>query len=182
MFGSAIGFKLCAIGLTNLSGWASVFGLVSGVFGIPVGLGSSFDYIRTAPVESPEQTIVISFDEVSGLIPGSPVVVNGQIAGKIERIAPLADASSEEIKTVCSKNGNCVQKAEPNYTVGIKLSGGHAADLRSGTIGIITSPSGRDELSAVELLVPENSAPINFEAPIAGFSSFEKFWNSDGLI
>lgn len=177
-----------------LLGLPSVVGLAGAVlFGTPIGNGSPtgiaapLEFIQVARTESTaisvEQSAVIAFDDVSGLLPGSPVVVNGQIAGKVERIATrqAAGADNAEIETICKK-GVCTQKSEPNFAVGIKLEGTASNGLRHGTIGIITSPSGKDQLSAVELLVPQEGAPINLAAPIYGFSSFEKFWTSDGLL
>ena len=166
----------------------SIFFGISGVIGLAFGpagiLGvpyNSFDLIRSVQLESPaDQVIVMSFDDVSGLIPGSPVVVNGQIAGRVERIAPNGDIS--ETETVCDKKGVCSQRTQPNFSVNISVAGNHTGVLKNGTVGVITSPSGRDELSAVELLIPEIDSPINLTSPITGFSSFEKFWTSGGLL
>ncbi len=150
----------------------------AGILGVPY---NSFDLIRSIQVESPsEQVIVMSFDDVSGLISGSPVVVNGQIAGKVETISPNGETA--EVETICDKKGVCKQRTQPNFSVNIKVAGNHTGVLKKGTVGVITSPSGQDELSAVELLIPEIEAPLSLTSPITGFSSFEKFWTSGGLL
>lgn len=153
----------------------------SAVAGVPLGIGAPFELLHPTVIEAySDQTFVVSFDDVFGLIPGSPVVVNGQIAGKVERITPSGENS--EIETVCDKKGTCSKQAVSNFSVNITLTGNHTGSLKKGTVGVITSPAGRDELSAVELLVPEIDSPIELTDPIAGFSSFEKFWTSGGLV
>ncbi len=175
--------QLFAAASSALFGLTSIAGHGAGlIWGVPIGVGAPFEMITPVTIEAPDQVVVLSFDDVSGLIPGSPVVVNGQIAGRVEKIAPRGDVAVGNAETTCNAKGACTRKLESNFSVDVTIVGEHTGDLKLGTVGVITSPSSHDELSALELLVPKDGSPLDLAAPISGFSSFEKFWTSDGLI
>ncbi len=122
-------------------------------------------YNLVASIGTAPEQVVVQLSEVHDLKVGSPVVLDGKLVGSIERIAPKV--------------------AEPNYEVLLEINAISHAQLREGTVAIVTALVGQLQSATIlELIVPDDSGhrPLQPGTRLIGYPSFSDLWQADGGV
>ena len=123
----------------------------------------------TAPFQ-----IIVDFPEINGLRPGSPVLVEGNLVGRVKQISSKPPQRSR-------------RQAGRSFEVALDLDSSFSARLALGTCALQALPmtdAKRHRLPVVELFVPApelNSSKLALLRPgdrIQGFASYEEFWRA----
>lgn len=123
--------------------------------------------------------LIVEFPQINGLKPGSPVLVKGNLVGRVDKIAPQASAK----KGRATKS----QAAAKKFEVSLQLDAKLQSQLSLGTCALQSQPMTDSKSSrkpVVELFVPTQKEDLTKLAllrsgdKIQGYSSFEEFWRS----
>ncbi len=116
-----------------------------------------------------------------GLRVGAPVLLKGEIAGKVVAVnSPSSALSANDVPAahvvpVANKNPGAL-------TIEIEISPNQRWALRSGLVAVLTTPvvkAKTDVKTIVELLPPKSDAkPLKSNESVPGFSSLQALWNA----
>ncbi|GEM_PF-4884058 len=130
-----------------------------------------FEDVFEEGISGQTSEVELVVDQLNGVRVGTPVALDGEIIGSVKQIQ--GEKSKRAVKTT---------PRSFNLKLAFEVSGG--LDLRSGAIGIITSPISRltsAPQTVVELINPkeEEARPaLKSGEKLRGFGSLSDFWAS----